>query len=112
MATATASRGRNAPRLSKPCEDALDPEVWVRWLDEEICEVSDFASDRLLALGHPLNETKTRALHRWRVEGAYPTIWSADRWITGIAHIQEFFDWCERSGVCPWARGEPPEWAR
>lgn len=67
--------------------------------------------------GRQLSETRSRALHRWRVEGASPDIWSADTFLVHIGiHLNEFFDWCERAGIDPWLCGEPawhkeePDW--
>jgi hypothetical protein len=79
-------------------------------------EVEDGDGTRLFN-GRQISETRSRALHRWRVEGASPDIFSVDTFLVHIGiHLDEFFDWCEEMGIEAWQFGEPdwhkeePDW--
>lgn len=67
--------------------------------------------------GRQISETRSRALHRWRVEGSSPDIWSVDTFLVHIGiHLDTFFDWCAKLEIDPWLFGEPdwhkeePDW--
>lgn len=55
-----------------------------------------------------LSESHSRAYYRWKHEGAKPTIFSADVFLTTYwVHIDAYFTWCEVEGLDPWEFGEP-----
>lgn len=92
----------------------IDRTAFLAFVSEK--ETTDGDGVRLFN-GHTISETRSRALHRWRVEGASPDLWSVDVFLVHIGiHLNEFFDWCERLGIDPWTRGEPqwhkeePDW--
>ena len=61
--------------------------------------------------GQQLTASETRAIHRWSAEAASPSFWALDRILTSVGlHLDAFFDYCERQGRSPWARGRPPKW--
>jgi hypothetical protein len=62
--------------------------------------------------GRPiLTEADSRALYRWFKEGASPTLWCADRFLTAFGlHLDFFFIWCAREGCAAWWLGHPPAW--
>ena len=61
-----------------------------------------------------MRENDSRALHRWRHERTQPTIWRADEFLTrylGGGGLDQYFAYCERNRLWPWAADRAPEWA-
>lgn len=96
---------KNKPKI-RVSQNSLNNTAWLAFLAEGL----HYLDDQHFYVDHPLDGTQTRALYRWRHESG-ATFFSADRWITKTGrHINEFFTYCDRIGVSPWASGSPPDW--
>lgn len=84
---------------------------WCSWLQTLLSE-DDNGGVRVN--NQRVSETVTRTLYRWQVEGAVPSLWSADAFaVKHGLHIDAFFAWCESHrlpawpGNAPWFETEP-----
>jgi hypothetical protein len=113
-ATAARTRPRGQDRARAPHDNTrindLDGESWRGFLATFLVEYEGNLPRRFN--GHPIvDEADSRALYRWFKEGASPTLWRADRFLTAFGlHLEFFFIWCARQGHAAWWLGHPPAW--
>jgi hypothetical protein len=87
-------------------EDDLERASWLDYL-----ETVATTDDGLRINGQRVTDSQRRALHRWRVEGASPSFFSADRFLTAFdLHIDDFFIHCLAHSLPIWASGHAPVW--
>lgn len=78
----------------------FDRSSWLAYL-ETIVSVGTDGTTRLR--GGRLSATQTRAVHRWRQEGARPSLLSADRFlIASDINVNEYFIYCTEQGLPAW----------
>jgi hypothetical protein len=113
-ATSGRERTRGADRARTPHNNTrlndLDGESWRTFLSTFLVEYESNLPRRFN--GRPIvDEADSRALYRWFKEGASPTLWRADRFLTAFGlHLDFFFIWCAREGRNAWWLGHPPAW--
>lgn len=104
----TIRREKAARHKPSPARDALNRAAW-----NVFCKafIKQGEGDRTRLNGYPITEADKRALYRWRHEGAYPSIWTADKFLIRYGMIlDDYFVWCEDLKVEAWANGVPDWW--
>jgi hypothetical protein len=85
---------------------AVHPESWKAYIEELLFQD---AEGRTTFDGQLVSESDTRALYRWRKEGATPDLSKADAFLCRYYLSFSFFElWCELEERPVWANGPPP----
>jgi hypothetical protein len=94
---------------NKRSADAISGQVLIRYLAS--VTTKERSADKMRINGHPITETMSRALYRWRNERVEPRVGKVEESLHhwGLT-FRNFEDWAVENEECVWSNSCPPPW--